>query len=248
MERNYNVYLNGMEKGKVEKLFFAKYLKLGDYNVIIDFGCGSGDIIKFCKENSGLSECYGVDKDPFMRNVASDNCKGLDINFVESLDKISVDNPNAEVLIIFSSVLHEVGNYWNTIRKFINNYIGRITVVVRDMWFWDKNDGEIKKSDLAKIIKNSNPQRLSEFVEKYGLTTQKQMYHYLLKYSYVDNWELELEEDYFSFDWTNLNHGIKFYDGTYLLEYKKERVKQDFNIDLEFSTHRQLIVKILEAV
>ena len=48
MTRNYNVYLSGMEKANVEKLFFLKHIDLNDFNTVIDFGCGKGDILKAC--------------------------------------------------------------------------------------------------------------------------------------------------------------------------------------------------------
>ena len=44
--RNYNVYLKGMEKGNSEKLFFLDLIDLNNFDLIIDFGCGKGDILK----------------------------------------------------------------------------------------------------------------------------------------------------------------------------------------------------------
>ena len=245
MERNYNTYLLGMEKGNADKLFFLNHLCLDDYDYIVDFGCGRGDIIKTCAKQC-KAKCYGIDKDPYMRNVAGENCKDTNVILLESLNELNIPL-DARVLFIFSSVLHEVGKYWHTgIEPFLKKYHSddyRCTLVIRDMYFpWMCEDEPINKNDLANIIANSNPSMLSDFVRKYGMKTKRDMYHYLLKYSYVDNWELELDEDYFSFcwDWSFLSKEV--YDRKYTLPFKKERVKLDFDIDLDYPTHRQLIV------
>lgn len=247
MERNYNAYLLGMEKSKAEKLFFMNHLALSEFDIIIDFGCGAGEVIRTCAENSYNSRCYGIDKDSYMINRASENCKNLsNVIFVDDIEQVQIW-PEARILLIFSSVLHEVNDYWSVLEKFIRRHSGRITVVVRDMCFPNLNKKPIDKEDLAKIIKHSNPKRLSEFVNKYGMSTNKDMYHYLLKYSYVDNWELELEEDYFSFNWSKISLYLAkktIYDCYYTLQFKKDRVKKDFDIDLNLTTHRMLIVEV----
>lgn len=247
MNRNYNVYLSGMEKGNVEKLFFLEQLDLNDFDVIIDFGCGKGDIIKVCS-NLCKARCYGVEKDPFMRNLAEENCKGCNISFVESLTNLSRLGKDHRTLFIFSSVLHEVGDYWySTISPFLSKYCSNRcdnAIVIRDMCFGGTEYEQVDDLDLAKAIRNSNPKLLADFVSKYGITRKIDLYHYLLKYSYTDNWELELEEDYFSFDWYfNFQHVIQ-YDRKYILEFKKERVKKDFDIDLDETTHRMLIIRM----
>ena len=54
------------------------------------------------------------------------------------------------------------------------------------------------------------------------MTTSKDLVHYLLKYSYIDNWELELAEDYFSFDYDDLfSFSDILYERNYTLEFKK---------------------------
>ena len=71
------------------------------------------------------------------------------------------------------------------------------------------------------------------------------MVHYFLKYSYVDNWALELEEDYFSFDFKRLFAlGYVSYMRKYPLEYKRRRIWEDFKIWLTCNTHVQLIMKV----
>ena len=147
-----------------------------------------------------------------------------------------------DTLIIFSSVLHEVEDYWFKLKHIIEKT--GATLAIRDMRF-SAHIMKISKQNLAKLIKHANPQHLSEFTAKYGLFTDKDMYHFLLKYSYVDNWELELEEDYFCFNYQNLlSLGKVIYQKNYTLKYKKERVKEDFDINLTKPTHTMLIIKV----
>lgn len=46
MERNYNIYLKGMEKANDEKLFFLEHIDINTFDTIIDFGCGRADVLK----------------------------------------------------------------------------------------------------------------------------------------------------------------------------------------------------------
>lgn len=243
MERNYNTYLNGMAKSEVEKLFFLDHLCLDDYDVIIDFGCGAGKIIKTCAENS-VAKCYGIDRDAYMRNIAMENCKNTKAIFVENLKDIPIKD-NEYVLIIFSSVLHEIENGWFEIDQYLRNFRNRLTIVVRDMYFDRDCIDNINTTDFAKIIRHSNHNILADFVARYGMESNLDMYHYLLKYSYVDNWELELKENYFSFNWNYLTYLAKeiIFDKAYTLEAKRKKVLQHFGIELNYPTHRQLIVK-----
>lgn len=236
--RNYNVYLSLMEKSLDEKLFFIKKLKLDKFNRIIDFGCGKGDILKACAQHTD-AKLIGIDNDDTMRSIAQLNVPNA--TFYKELKKNMV---NRKTLIIFSSVLHEVESYWNTLEKILAN--SGATIVVRDMRFV-AHSLRISKQNLAKLIIHANPKHLSEFTAKYGLFTEKDMYHYLLKYSYVDNWEEELKEDYFSFDYQKLLAlGDVKYQKNYTLKYKKDRVLEDFDIKLTKPTHTMLIIKVKE--
>ena len=245
--RNYNVYLKGMEKGNSEKLFFLDLIDLNNFDLIIDFGCGKGDILKACQSADGKHRTLiGIDHDPVMRKIAEKNVPTA--YFYDSLAMVAhlpLDGSpliDEKTLIIFSSVLHEVEDDWTEIEKYLKGT--GATVVVRDMRYTGA-DGNLTQTELAKVIRNSNPKMLAEFVERYGLTRRKQLCHWLLKYSYVDNWELELKENYFSFDYKKLFAlGTIAYERNYTLPFKKERIKEDYDIDLTDGTHTQLIIKL----
>lgn len=267
--RNYNEYLSGMAKGDEDKLFFLNKINLNDYSYIIDFGCGGGDILTACiKATQGKKKYFAIDNDPYMREIEIQKFNrviGLNYHVVKDIDELTkalgeegredsctecikkvLPYNIPKILIIFSSVLHEVGNYWVEIKSFLMNY--KPTIVVRDMCTTMTESAISKKEDIAKIIRNSNPQMLADFVERYGsLYKEKNMYHYLLKYTYVSNWEVELKENYFSFDYKDLYELIYrkiIFQKHYILEYKKDEIKRNFNIDLEYPTHIKLIANI----
>lgn len=233
--RNYTTYLKGMKKGNREKLFFLNKIDLNNYDTIIDFGCGKGDILKACAD--GKRNLIGIDCDPVMINYAKRNVPHA--KFYSTLTKSML---NEKTLIIFSSVLHEIESYWTELEKILANT--HSTVVVRDMRYTGA-DGQIEVSDWEKVVKKSNSRNLTDFIGKYRLRTQKDLYHWLLKYSYTDNWELELNENYFSFDYDKLFAlGSVIYENNYTLGYKKKKVKKDFGINLVDGTHTQLIIRI----
>ena len=233
--RNYNVYLSLMEKSLDEKLFFVNKLDLNKFSTIIEFGCGKADILRSVSFHTD-AELIGIDHDKTMRSVAKLNVPSA--TFYSELKRNMIKQ---NTLIIFSSVLHEVEDYWPTLKKIIKGT--GATIVVRDMRF-SAHDTRISKANLSKLIRNANPRLLADFTAKYGLYTEKDMYHFLLKYSYVDNWEEELKEDYFSFPFVELYQlGRVVYHRNYTLQYKKERVEEDFGIKLTKPTHTQLIIK-----
>lgn len=233
--RNYNVYLSGMEKSNNEKLFFLDMLNITQFDRIIDFGCGRGDILRACALHGG-ENLIGIDHDLAMIKLAKQNVPGA--TFTNKLDKTMVDE---KTLIIFSSVLHEVGDDWNEIEKILAG--SGSTVVVRDMYYTSDDNFRLGKDELSKLIRYSQPKILADFVEKYGLVREKDMIHYLLKYTYIDNWQLELAEDYFSFDFDRLfKLGYIKYMKKYPLEYKQRSIWKDFKIWINCNTHVQLIM------
>jgi hypothetical protein len=75
-------------------------------------------------------------------------------------------------------------------------------------------------------------------------------YQFLLKYKYVENWNRECNENYFSFPYayfmTKAVSTGKFnvlYMATYTLDYTYDQVKADFGIKMEHPTHFKCILK-----
>ena len=233
--RNYNVYLSGMAKGLEDKLFFLDHLNLNNFDRVVDFGCGGGTILQ-ALANTGL-ELIGVDNDSYMRDVADKSVPKAKI-----YNTLTRDMLNERTILIFSSVLHEVEDDWF---KLVNIIYGTgCTIVVRDMRYIAANH-LIKREDLARLVEYAHPTYLADFIRHWGLETEKDMYHFLLKYTYVDNWALEVKENYFSFNYSALfSLGEVRYIDNYVLPFKREQVLRDFGIELKNPTHTKIILKV----
>ncbi len=231
--KNYEGYLKGMEKSMQEKLFFLEYLDLNDYDLIVDFGCAGGDLIERIKTiTKTTTPIIGIERDSYMQEIL--NQRG--ITWKQNLSGLG-NLKNKKVLILFSSVLHEVEGEFGNIAEWL--YKVKPTVVIRDMT--PPVDRPLTKTELK--ISTFNKPRY-EYVWGQIKTTWN-LYHYLLKYTYVDNWDSEVLENYFSVPWEwFFTNGTTEYRRDYILEYKKEQIKKDFGYTLVEPTHRQLITNI----
>ena len=241
---NYNCYIYNLKKSMKEKLFFLEHIDL-ENSIIIDFGCADGTLIQEMNnilKNKNV-EFIGVEKDDYLRKLAEskelNNC-----SFVKKLKDATTKISNKNVVMVCSSVLHECDldeqEYVLHFAEVFCKYL-----VIRDMYFEYETCVPCSNKTIAKIIKNSNSTLLSDFVAKWGMSSNKSLAHYLLKYTYVDNWNTELQEDYFYTHWDFFKGYLTIYDRKYLLDYKKEQIKKDFDIDFEKEigryTHRQVI-------
>lgn len=214
--KNYNTYLKGMEKGIQEKLFFAEHLDLDGFDFIIDFGCANGYVASKLKHLT-YTPILGVDYDPEMRKIATQN--GLvafaNINKLPKLD-------GKKVLVLFSSVLHEVGDYWQTLKKWLKEI--KPVIVIRDM-IAPNLDGHEWLMDYQPTGKEP---KWKEYEEEWGeIKTTHDLYYYFLKYTYVDNWETEVKKNYFSVPWGDIHAlGEIIYSNSYILQYKKNKLKR----------------------
>lgn len=154
----------------------------------------------------------------------------------------------------FSSVLHEVYSYnspeyidlfWKNLQNAAPEYI-----IIRDMATTCQNDRPRSNDlDIHKIQKKADAAMLAEFESKYGsIDIQKNLVHFLLKHRYVENWERELQEDYFAVSVKEIssrlgNHYDIVYQEEYVLPFIHDTVMEDFGIDLRTNTHMKLILK-----
>ena len=159
-----------------------------------------------------------------------------DIKWKANLSEVE-NLKNKKVLIIFSSVLHELEDQFGEVAEWLLKV--KPTVIIRDMT--PPIDRPLTKAELR--VPSFNKEKYEQVWGK--IKTTWNLYHYLLKYTYVDNWDTEVLENYFSvpWDWFFIN-GTTEYRRDYIMEYKKEKVKIDFNYQLLEPTHRQLITNI----
>lgn len=228
---NYEGYLKGMEKSMQEKLFFLEHLDLNAFDLIVDFGCASGDLIERLRVVT-TTPIIGVERDHYMQNILNQR----NIQWEPNINKLT-NLKNKKVLVIFSSVLHEVGECFNEISKWLLKV--KPIVVIRDMM--PPTERSLTKDEMK--LSSFNKEAYEKVWGK--IKTSWNLYHYLLKYTYVDNWDTEVLENYFSVPWDwFFEHGTTEYRRDHILQYKKDKVLKDFGYQLTEPTHRQLITKI----
>jgi len=244
-------YNERMRKTFLDKTFFLEKI---DATVYVDYGCGPGDMIEFMHKLFPEYEFFGYDNNPEMIKLA----KARNIpkakffsNFKDLMSQVAAIKDKKKGLIL-SSVLHEVFHY-NRADWFnnINAYMMYFDyVIIRDMHFDGPNDESLSLDDFKKVVKyylkNTDVAFvLNDFMEKYRLDTTKQLYHFLLKYTYLDNWERECQENYFSWNWADLvRPNFKpIYMNKFMLPHIKNKVEKDFGIVMKYNTHIKMILE-----
>lgn len=245
---NVQNYINGMNKGIEDKLFFLDKI---NFDTLIDFGCADGTILNIINNINPNINLIGYDIDETMMQIS--NKKYPNINFLSDWNN-AIENIKGDTAILLSSVIHEVYSYGTSkeIANFWKNQIfdSRIKyVIIRDMipsTYFDKmNIIEIKK-----IKEKSNPKYLKDFEEKWGdiSTSFRVLLHWLLKYRYVINWKREVQENYLPVSLETLKKKIPsnwsiIYEDHYTYNFLKNQIKKDFDIELNENTHLKMIIK-----
>lgn len=245
--KDFNGYVNRMEGALQEKLFFLNKTDLNKFDIVFDFGCANGILIKNLEKKFSNIKFFGYDFYPKMIESAKQLVNSKNVYFSFDLKEFEVAlKAEGKKAIIFSSVLHEIPqNFLITAIDFMKQ---TDCVIIRDMFF---DDSLNKNFDCESILNHSliTAQMTNDFEKRFGkIDNIKNLYHMLLKYTYTDNWQTEIEENYFSVNYnqilTKLNDvGFKvFYDNKHTLPFKKTEIKNNFNFDLNLPTHRKLIL------
>ena len=246
-----NVYTEGMKKSLEDKLFFLLMLE-GKTSHILDYGCADGALLKEIRKRNSYLGLTGYDQSEDMIRQAKNNCD-KDIVFTSSLKKAIRKTKPAYTTLVLSSVIHEVYSYSNIegIRAFWNFVLhtGFKYVVIRDFSINETTQKEmIGKTEISKI---ANTDTYQDYCNKNGpIVTKRDLIHFLLKYRYKENWEREVRENYLPLSTEALLKIIQgseykvIYQKNYTLPFLKQKVREDFNLDLEDYTHINLILKL----
>lgn len=254
-------YLERMEKSMREKLFFLEHIDL-DNKIVIDFGSANGALVKelikmnfenttyFCIENNEefFEECKKLEKDR-----TADVCVLSGLTEVEMWLRHYKEHgqDDREVVLICSSVMHELTpKMQKSVVGFSRAYCDYM--VVRDMFYdYDSIPDEREKDILEKIICLApRPDLMQQFFYLRGLS-KKSIAEYLLKYSYVENWNTEVHEKYLDVDWINIKYFEteeveveRIYENYYRNTFIASRVYNTFGIRINWCTHGQMILKM----
>jgi SAM-dependent methyltransferase len=246
---NMNTYLSGMRKGIESKLFFLEKI---NPDCIVDFGCADGYLLETIKKLKPNIKLVGYDIDTRMINILKK--KKSNIHFTSDWEKVKdIISEFKSPALILSSVIHEVYSYGSSsdIRNFWQNKVFTNSfkyIVIRDMIPSIKHMKYIPIY-VNKIREKSDPIKLKSFEDHWGkINNSRTLLHWLLKYPYTENWNRELYENYLPITIEELyskipSNWIKRYNKFYTYSYIKERIKRDFDVDLELPTHLKLILE-----
>lgn len=246
--KDYDAYNHRMDLSMIDKLFFVDKI---EPDLIVDFGCAGGTLLKNLKAMCPSLRAIGYDADPEMIKHSS-----ATVNITSNWDLVEGGIEQSQrPAIILSSVIHEVFHYgskhdidtfWN---KVFNS--GFKYIIIRDMVPSRSIDHISCVNDVKKIYhKFLGSKALTDFERIWGsIENNRQLVHFLLKYRYLEpNWEREVRENYIPIAREDLlakipmEYDIVFHEH-YVLPYILQTVRDDMGIELKDPTHLKLILR-----
>lgn len=272
--KNLSIYNKRMAAGMEDKLFFLPFLEKSP--LLIDYGCADGTLAKYVKDIFPDAVIYGYDIDEHMLELAKQKLGNDNIYLSHSrvfeVLKLIKDNAfniflysqeyqSHDEILNLSSVIHEVYSYGNEgdIEEFWKNVfgIGFDRIAIRDMCFVSDKDYPSQYNSFEefyeRFLEGVRKNRLEKMWEQYSQQSSmplsyKMIVHFLMKYHYVENWDREMRENYFSLTLEELRDKIPDtyevrYEECYILPYIKEYVYNEFGIKLDCKTHIKMILE-----
>lgn len=260
---DYNVYTDGMRKSMTDKIWFID--KIDDVTDIVDYGCADGALLQYISEAMpNVFNLSGIDIDEEMLNLARKRLPFFNLQTPNQFMETSIMDTSTACLNC-GSVIHEVYSYgtnesisafWNFAFNSDFKYIA-----IRDM--------AISKIDVVKkrrttdnvltLIKHYNlihadaQERFNDFCKINNIKERSMQWrdivHYLLKYRYVANWTREVKENYLPLMIEEIllkipsdKYRVKYFEH-YTLPYLKDKLSEDFDLDLRTPTHFKLLLE-----
>ena len=266
-------YCFRMRGSVMDKCFWVD--KVPGTKTVVDWGCADGSMLFWAyhlNPDAGVSY-IGYDRDPEMIGMARKAWAGPEsiddktLNKVENADEIMEFHPNltdlystmlhtisSETCLVLSSVLHEIlsendPSSRGDLTAFVGDEEPRY-IAIRDMQFKVADPERMDVTpDVVQKAWIRNPSMASDFVGRYGeLCNLKNLMHFLLKSRYPDNWEHEMQEDYFSAKQTVINAMFPDYEpiywNRYLPPFLRDEIEEKYGLCMDgVTTHIQLVLR-----
>lgn len=251
--KDFNIYNLRMASAMNDKLFFLQHINLREYDLIVDFGCATGSLINQlipCTSKDKKVQIVGFDINEEMLAHARRSVYGegecFEVDFCSDLESVNwhLEQPHQKTMIIFSSVLHEVPVYEQL--KLISLMKKFTTVVIRDMKR-PLNNEPVSNRTRKRVLAQVAPWQAQMFESRWGKIRDKEtLYRFFLMNEFIENFDTEVEEDYFSVLWSEIAWCLELesdvvYESSFTLPYRKQQVKKRFNHVMHDITHRKVI-------
>lgn len=251
---DYDMYIKSMNKSLGNKMWFLSKISP---DVIIDFGCADGSLLKKVHEKYPDIALIGYDIDNGMEKRFKEN--NPDIPFTSNWNEaVKFASKYKNSCVLLSSVIHEVYSYSPTkghgVSKFWKQLFGAgfKYIVIRDT-IPDRIDiikPQDFQDDVEKVKSKVDQKYLADFEKKWGpISSNYRLFvRFLLTYRYRDNWDRESMENYMPLSYSTLLRKIpsdyKIIDGA---NYKFDPIavsfKSDYDIELRVNTHLNMILQ-----
>lgn len=244
-------YITRMSKSMAYKKFWFDKVDPSKFDMVIDFGCGNGELGLAVLEDERFKDKEVVFYEPY-KEMNERLRKRLWIYGQGHQDRVTVISDfelikgliqRRRTLIVFSSVLHECYSF-DTL-PFEWKDLNCQYIVIRDMYGED-NAVEFSAKDKWKIFKGSRKTDFFDFVRRYGFS-DKSVLHFLLKHLYKENWNTEVKENYFAVPWRAIELALfasgykSIYSHKYNIPFLVDYGKKQFGVEYNFNTHNEEI-------
>ena len=255
--RDYRVYNDRMRRSMWDKAFFMD--KIPRTELIVDYGCADGSLIRFLHDLFPDMQFIGFDIDPVMIAAAGQH-RTENAWFFSDMDCVAekirdLGLDGSCTAINFSSVFHEIFHYGFDL-AFLERCIRSLNpryLVVRDMMYESADDSAPVSPQAEELVRRALPDwQIRDFEDCFGtIHLRRNLVHLLLKYSYTENWSRECAENYFSVTESALNGVLNPFGRyrtilyqKYMLPWCRYDIENRFGIDpgQEFTTHFQMIL------
>lgn len=167
--------------------------------IVLDYGCGAGDVIASASRMRPDLRFIGFDAQPSAVAAAAAKRIPRAAFFVSEAEAFAAVRASGHPGVLFlSSVIHEIASVYGPagLVRVLGQADGFEMAIVRDM----------AHARAAEALSDRVPDRLCgtrwarEIAAKWGpLDTAPAVAHLMLKARYTDNWDAELLENYFSY-------------------------------------------------
>jgi SAM-dependent methyltransferase len=252
-----------MSKSMIDKIYFLDKV---DANMVVDFGCANGVMLRFIEKMFPGIVLVGYDNDEKM--IASAKAESQDSSILFTSDwqdvvdavaayKASAPSGQNKVCLVLSSVLHEVESYLQEDAKadvyrkvwgedgVVFEYVANRDMMARKSTSRLADPTQVER--IRQVFGHDHPEKLDAWESRWGnLQEGWSLTHFLLSYRYLHNWEREYRENYLPRNYEDFIAAVPrnyktIYTNHYTLPFLRRRVEEDFDIALTDFTHIQVV-------